>query len=103
MNVFRSGRLGLVLDNDGRVLKMSAYPGAPLSLGYNSGSSGHFIVNRYTVDFDGNVALTPTLPIRELYTSVALFKAELDSLLDQAAQRISTRRCIDRRSRNVGP
>ena len=49
----------------------------------------HGLREAYLVDDDGYICLTPSLPIGALQGSVELFKAELESLLEQARQRYS--------------
>jgi hypothetical protein len=91
MNLFKSGCWGLVLDSEGLPTDISEYHARPQRRSCGGVLSGHFILERYTVDDEGNISLTPTLPIVELSTSVDLFKAEFDSLLEQVRKRFPDR------------
>ena len=88
MNIIRSGRWGLVLDSESLNSKrLRADKLGPFSLKGGSEHAGHFILERYTVDDDGNICLTPTLGISELEGSLDLIKAELQGLLEEARRR----------------
>jgi len=90
MNLTSSaGQYGLVVDTDDRRNKrIGAGQYVSNSSAHAQECTGHFIIlNRYKVDDDGHVCLTPSLPLLELYGSIDVFKAELESLLEQAKQR----------------
>jgi hypothetical protein len=90
MNLIKTtGTCGLVLDVEGSLGKRSLTEGNdPLRSTHESVEhTGHFILSRYQVDEDGHICLTPSLPLTQLYGSIANLKAELESLLDLAAQR----------------
>jgi len=69
-----TGNCGLVIDASGHGDRRLREP------------EGHFILNRYRVDDDGHVCLTPSLPLPALLGSIEVLKAELESLLEQAEQ-----------------
>jgi hypothetical protein len=81
-----AGQYGLVLDTeDGTKNRIGAGQSewAPAQE-----HTGHFILlNRYKVDDDGNICLTPSLALPDLYGTVEIFAAELQSLLEQARRR----------------
>jgi len=90
MSLIKSaGRWGLVLDIESRLKrKIGAHHSGPFMLD-GPDISGHFILDRYTVDKAGHICVTPTLTIAELHGSVEIFKAELEHLLEQAHQHFS--------------
>ena len=85
-----AGRWGLVLDTDIRTMKrIGPHHSGPLLLEPVPDISGHFILDRYTVDKAGYICLTPTLPLADLRGSIEIFKAELENLLEQARHHFS--------------
>ena len=83
-----TGSCGLVLDTEVRdrksgraTVRRFSSPNKPAEF------TGHFILNRYRVDDDGHVCLSPSLPLSELRGSIEVLTAELESLLEQAKQR----------------
>ncbi len=88
MNIIRSGRWGLVLDSESLAGKKSrANNLRAIALKGEQEHGGHFILERYTVDNDGNICVTPTLTMSELYASLDIMRAELESLLEEARRR----------------
>jgi len=90
MNLIKTtGNCGLVLDIEGHPGKKSRAEGNDPLRSTHEGAehTGHFILSRYRVDDEGHICLTPSLPLKQLYGSIASLKAELESLLDLAAQR----------------
>ena len=80
------GHYGLILDIEAKQKKEISV--ANLRRGHTPEHVGHFILlNRYKVDDDGYISLTPSLPLHDLHGTVDVFAAELLSLLDQAQQR----------------
>jgi hypothetical protein len=92
MNLIKTtGNCGLVLDTEARTGKRSrAEENDPLRPNEGAEHTGHFILSRYRVDDDGHICLTPSLTLTQLHGSIAVLKAELESLLDLAAQRFET-------------
>jgi hypothetical protein len=93
MNLLKTttGSCGLVLDVEGRTGKKGREESNPFrSPNEGAEHTGHFILSRYRVDDDGHICLTPSLPLTELHDSIAILKAELESLLDLAARRFET-------------
>src|SRR6185295_19622704 len=86
MNLITAGHYGLVLDTEDKSRKsissnLDRLPRSPAHC-------GHFILlNRYKIDDDGHICLTPSLSLYELYGAADTFAAELHSLLEQAKQR----------------
>jgi hypothetical protein len=88
MNIIRSGRWGLVLDSESLASKkFRANSLRAIALKGDQEHGGHFILERYTVDNDGNICVTPTLAMSELYASLDIMKAELEGLLEEARRR----------------
>ena len=48
--------------------------------------TAHLVLDRYTIDPDGNVCVTAPVPIADLADCVDLLKAKLDALLLEARQ-----------------
>jgi hypothetical protein len=85
MHQITTGNCGLVLDTQ---VRSSRATNRHLSSSNKDVEfTGHFILNRYRVDDDGHVCLSPSLPLSELRDSIAVLTAELESLLEQAKQR----------------
>ena len=84
------GPYGLVLDGeDGTGKRAGASPARPHSAD-RIPRHGHFVLlNRYKVDDDGYICLTPSLPLHDLYGSVELIATELRSLLGHAQRKVS--------------
>jgi hypothetical protein len=53
----------------------------------NKAASAHLVLNRFKVDDDGRICLTPDLALDELRGAVDVFKAQLDALLDDVSER----------------
>jgi len=88
MNIIRSGRWGLVLDSESLASKrMRANNLRAVALKGDPEHGGHFILERYSVDNDGNICVTPTLTMGELHASLDVMKAELEGLLEEARRR----------------
>ena len=88
MNIIRSGRWGLVLDSESIASKkFRANQLGPLPLKGGSEHAGHFVLERYTVDDDGNICVTPTLGMSDLRGTLDVIKAELQGLLEEAHRR----------------
>jgi hypothetical protein len=88
MNIIRSGRWGLVLDSESLASKRSRGNNlVSLPSKGNSEHAGHFILERYAVDDDGNICVTPCLSISELHGTLDIIKAELQALLEEAQHR----------------
>ena len=89
MNYLKVGNFGLALDSgDPEIAKrLSGRIKAP----HSEKLRAHFVLERYVVDDDGNVCLTPALPIDELPTEIESIRAVLESLLRQARERCSQR------------
>jgi len=87
MNLIKtSGHYGLILDAQSIARKEIGRNLAPV--GRTPDHIGHFILlNRYKVDDEGYISLTPSLPLRDLYGTEDVFSTELLSLLEQAQQR----------------
>jgi hypothetical protein len=88
MNLITCGRWGLVRDSerlDTKRFRAKKF-GLPILKG-GTEHAGHFILERYSVDNDGNICVTPTLTISELYGSLDIMKAELQSLLEESKRR----------------
>ena len=90
-----TGSCGLVLDTEvrgrtsGRATdRRFSSPNEPAEF------AGHFILNRYRVDDDGHVCLSPSLPLSELRGSIEVLIAELESLLEQAERSSETTRAV---------
>jgi hypothetical protein len=78
-----TGHYGLVCE-----VESGSTPGAANAPCSRPQYSGHFVLlNRYKVDEAGYIALTPSLPLRDLHGSVDILAAELLGLLDEARQR----------------
>ena len=88
MNLIKCGRWGLVLDSESLDSKKDrANNLGSWALKGGREHTGHFILERYTVDGDGNICLTPTLTVSELHTRLDVIQAELQGLLDEARRR----------------
>jgi hypothetical protein len=97
MNIIRSGRWGLVLDSESLVSKRQrAHKLGPLMLTGGREHAGHFILERYTVDDDGNICVSPSLSMSELQESLEIMKAELQTLIDEARRRFPDAAPVER-------
>src|SRR5262245_27001542 len=86
------GPYGLVLDSEyGAGQRTSAKSSKPISADRILEHPGHLVLlNRYKVDDDGYICLTPSMPLRDLYGSVELVATELRCLLEQAQGKVSS-------------
>ena len=97
MNIIRSGRWGLVLDSESLVSKRArAHKLGALTLTGGREHAGHFVLERYTVDDDGNICVGPSLSMSELQDSLEIMKAELQALIDEARRRFPDAQPIER-------
>ncbi|HYM17366.1 MAG TPA: hypothetical protein VEU06_02280 [Micropepsaceae bacterium] len=88
MNLIRSGRWGLVLDPESLdSKKVRADKLGSLAPKGGTEQTGHFILERYTVDGDGNICLTPKLRMREMHATLDIIQAELQGLLAETHRR----------------
>jgi hypothetical protein len=83
-----AGSCSLVLDTKARSNERGrATERRPSSPDRDDELTGHFVLNRYRVDDDGHVSLTPPLPMSQLRGAIDILTTELESLLEQAKLR----------------
>src|SRR5262249_32934437 len=88
MHQITTGSCGLVLDTGDCANDNGRASDRHLSSPHRRAEfTAQFILNRYRVDDDGHVCLSPSLPLSELRGSIAVLTAELESLVEQAKQR----------------
>ncbi len=90
MRILKSGQFALVIDSSGGPKQMAGQDPTDLEAATRgAGPHGHFVFDRYSVDDNGYIRLTTTLPLGDLHAFVEVFGAELESLLKQASARFS--------------
>ena len=87
MRIIKSGQFALVIDAAGEPNNQAGNDTSLHAADHGAGLCGHFVFDRFSVDDNGYIRLTSTLPIGDLYGCVEIVGAELESLLKQAAAR----------------
>jgi hypothetical protein len=57
-------------------------------------ATAHLVLDRYMIDADSNICVTPPMPIADLADSIELLKAKLDALLRETGQLMQVRHQI---------